>query len=150
MNTPITSKNLADTRVVAETFLQSLIPQSTATVLTLSGDLGTGKTTFTKELGNLLGIPKNEITSPTFVIMNFYKLQANTYKLSFTHLIHIDAYRLEKEDELIHLGWRDIVSNPENLIVIEWPEMVKGLIPSNARKINLNHIDAETREILLQ
>jgi len=62
-------------------------------------------------------------------------------------LIHIDAYRLEKDEELLHLGWQEIISEPENFILIEWPENVAGIIPENAKRISLKFVDENTREI---
>ncbi len=67
----------------------------------------------------------------------------------FRKLIHIDAYRLEREDELVNLGWEKMLSEPTNLIFIEWPERVVGLIPAGAVKISLKFIDEQTRELHL-
>jgi len=145
MKKPSLSKSLSDTRAIAKTFLASLKPSEHATVVALSGDLGAGKTAFTKELGNLLGIPHDQITSPTFVIMKILNIRHS----AFEHLIHIDAYRLEDEQELVSLGWNEIAQDPKNLILIEWPEMVKGLIPKDARKLSLKFIDESTREITI-
>lgn len=91
-----------------------------ATVLALSGDLGTGKTFFVKSLAANLNVTET-ITSPTFVLARFYDLAEN---LPWQRLIHIDAYRLEKADDLIKLGWDDWVSDPANLVCIEWPEQI--------------------------
>src|SRR3989344_3743235 len=88
-----------------------------ATTLLLSGELGAGKTAFVKALARILGI-KEDIISPTFVIMKFYPLTGQLFK----QLIHIDAYRLEKADELTHLGFEELCKDPVNLICIEWPE----------------------------
>jgi tRNA threonylcarbamoyladenosine biosynthesis protein TsaE len=146
---PLVSKSLDETRACAEEFLRDLKTSKLATVVGLSGDLGSGKTAFTKEVGGLLGIPKDEITSPTFVIMKIYKLKPKNYQLDFTHLIHIDAYRLERDDELVKLGWKEISGDPKNLIFIEWPEMVAGLIPKDARKVSFRFVDENVREITI-
>ena len=103
--------------------------KSKATVITLSGDLGAGKTYFTKKFGKALGI-KEVINSPTYVIIKNYKIPNK--KSSFETLVHIDAYRLESGKELERLGWKEIIENPKNIVVIEWPEMVSGIIPKNA------------------
>ena len=63
--------------------------------------------------------------------------------------MHIDAYRLEKEEELLHLGWKELISDAENLIVIEWPEMVKGITPHNAQKVTLTFVDEGIRNITI-
>lgn len=147
-NAVITSKNLSDTENLAFSFIKNLKPaQSGATIFGLSGDLGSGKTTFTKEVAKLFGIKKEEVTSPTFVIMKIYKLKAKSYQLGFAHLIHIDAYRLEKSDELLHLGWKEISEDKNNLIFIEWPEKVKSLMPKNAQTIYFEFVDENMRKI---
>ncbi len=113
-------------------------------VVGLYGDLGAGKTTFTQALGKALGI-KEAITSPTFVIMKTYKLKnLKTYKLK--NLIHIDAYRLKKGEELLKLGWADIISDPKNLVLIEWPEQVADIMPEDHLKIKIKHLDENSRE----
>lgn len=113
-----------------------------AVVLTLSGDLGAGKTTFTKEIAKHFKI-KKEIISPTFVIMKIYEVKDDKFK----NLIHIDAYRLEKGDDLKVLDWQRLINDKENLIVLEWPEMVESHIPDWSIKVNISHKDEETRII---
>lgn len=113
-----------------------------ATMITLSGELGAGKTTLTQEIARQLGV-KEQITSPTFVLIKTYKLEASHWQL----LVHIDAYRIEKNSELEKLGWDEIISDQNNLIIIEWPEQVPDLIPENALRILLTHKKADTREI---
>lgn len=123
-------------------FLNSLTPGTSATVAALQGDLGAGKTTFTQEVGKTLGVVEN-MHSPTFVIEKIYNIDFKGFK----KLIHIDAYRIEKESELIHLGWNEIIQESTNLIFIEWPERVPGLIPNDAKRILFKHVDENTREI---
>lgn len=146
----IISKSLKETEKVAQDFLDRLLDTCTksdsitvATVVGLSGDLGSGKTTFTQALGRKLGI-KEFITSPTFVIEKIYHLDG---KNNFKNLIHLDAYRLEKESELEVLGFTDLLKNPDNLIVIEWPERVADILPPNLIKINFKFISENEREI---
>jgi len=103
-----------------------------ATVVTLSGDLGSGKTTFVQGAAAALGVSER-VTSPTFVIENVYRLEGQ----HFERLIHIDAYRLQSERELERLGWNELVLDPKNLILLEWPERVAGLIPERALRISL-------------
>lgn len=122
--------------------LNKIEPREKATVVALQGELGAGKTTFTQEAGKILGIEEN-MHSPTFVIMKVYKIDFKGLK----KFIHIDAYRLEKEAELLHLGWEELLKGKENLIFIEWPEKVSGLIPSDAKKIYFKHVDENSREI---
>lgn len=90
-----------------------------ACIVGLSGHLGAGKTSFTKLLAKELGITET-VTSPTFVIMKIYEIPAGTS--SFKRLVHIDAYRLEKRNELEALDFERISSDPHNLMIVEWPE----------------------------
>lgn len=117
-----------------------------ATVLALSGDLGAGKTTLTKGFANALGI-LDIVNSPTFNILKKYSVSDN--KL-FKHLIHIDAYRLANSHDLISIGFSDLLRDPSNLIIIEWPERVVEILPPETLNIQINHIDIDTREIILR
>jgi len=113
-----------------------------AVILALSGDLGAGKTTLTQEIAKHLKITK-EIISPTFVIMKNYEIKNDKWK----KLIHIDAYRLEEEKSLDFMNWTELISDKNNLIIIEWPEMVKDHIPPHSITFHLSHKDSETRII---
>jgi tRNA threonylcarbamoyladenosine biosynthesis protein TsaE len=138
------SKSLDDTRHIAEEVLKMLVPQEEATVLALQGDLGAGKTAFTKEIAKLLGITE-QVTSPTFVIEKIYALKNQSY----IHLIHIDAYRLESGKELETLGFATLIRDPRNLVIIEWPENVSQVLPAHTRRIKFTFIDEATRKIEL-
>ncbi len=128
--------------MLAQAFLNTLTKNEKGTVVALEGDLGSGKTTFSQSVGEILGV-REVMQSPTFVIEKIYEINFE----GFTHLIHIDAYRLDRFEELLHLGWEEICSRPENLIFIEWPERVKEIIPEDAKHIKFNFIDETTREI---
>ncbi|MEI8327904.1 MAG: tRNA (adenosine(37)-N6)-threonylcarbamoyltransferase complex ATPase subunit type 1 TsaE [Candidatus Taylorbacteria bacterium] len=101
-----------------------------ATVVGMSGHLGAGKTAFVKIVAKLLGV-KEEVTSPTFVIMKIYELDPNSqFPISnstcpWKRLVHIDAYRLERAEELEVLNFDRLVADPGHLIMIEWPENVE-------------------------
>jgi len=114
-----------------------------ATVVVLSGDLGAGKTTFTQGIARGLGIEEN-VTSPTFVLEKIYELEHQKW----LHLIHIDAYRLKDARELEVLGWNEIVFDPSNLIVVEWPEHIATLIPARAIRVTLEGV-GDSREVKL-
>jgi tRNA threonylcarbamoyladenosine biosynthesis protein TsaE len=136
------STSLQETHKIAHDFITNLLPSTHAVVVGLHGDLGSGKTTFTQAIAKTLGIEET-VTSPTFVIEKIYK----TKHQAFSHLIHIDAYRLERAQELQHLGWEEIIKNPENLIFIEWPEKVAEILPSDIKKLQFRFVDETTREI---
>ena len=128
---------------IAVEFATHLKPNNeVATVVTLSGELGAGKTTFARAVARAFGIEES-ITSPTFVIEKIY---APTFG-QFSRLIHIDAYRLNGAHELEVLGWRELLREPGNLILLEWPEKVAGAIPAGAIHVSLTFVDENTRTI---
>ena len=130
------SKNVKETKEIAKMFLDKILREKKkhkgALVVGLSGDLGAGKTTFVQAIAKHLGV-KNKVNSPTFVIIKKYSLKNKKHKFLF----HLDAYRLKNENELLHLGWEDIINNEEHLVFIEWPENVSGAMPSHARTVHI-------------
>lgn len=88
-------------------------------LISLKGDLGAGKTSFSKTIGNLLGVEEH-ITSPTFVIQKTYK----TKDVFFKKMVHIDAYRIEEEKEILQLGIHKALEEPNTIVLIEWPEKI--------------------------
>lgn len=113
-----------------------------ATVVTLSGVLGAGKTTFVQGLAEYFGVT-DAVTSPTFIIQKRYPL-AN---VPFKNLIHVDAYRLKGPGELEKLEWEELVRDPANVIAIEWPEKVAAVIPPRAIRASFTTLDGEARSI---
>lgn len=116
--------------------------RATATILGLSGELGSGKTRFVQALAQALGVAEH-VMSPTFVIEKAYDLRNR----AFDRLIHIDAYRLEGARELRVLGFEEMLSNPANLIVIEWPERVKEILPGDIHELHFTVSGDGEREI---
>lgn len=103
----------------------------------LSGELGAGKTTFIQGFARGLGI-KHRLTSPTFLIIRNYKLP-NYPIANYKSFYHIDAYRIKKPKELTGLGLREILANPKNIILIEWAEKIKRILPSKMIWIEFLH-----------
>ena len=101
-----------------------------ALIFALRGDLGSGKTTFTQGFLRGLGI-KERVNSPTFVLMKRFKLRNKKFKSVY----HLDCYRIKKSQELLDLGMKEIFDDPENIVFIEWPELIKEILPKNAKKI---------------
>ena len=121
-------KSLKDTQKLAALLAREIsktrFKKNQAVVLALKGNLGSGKTTFTQGFLKGLGV-KKKITSPTFVIQKNYKLKDKSYKLAY----HIDCYRIKKSQELLILGIKEIFDNPKNIVLIEWPEKIKKILP---------------------
>lgn len=113
-----------------------------ATIIALHGDLGAGKTTLVQNISKILGVKEN-IISPTFVIMKGYILNDDYFK----KLVHIDAYRLEDSREIIKLGWGELIKDRENLILLEWPEKIGDHLPKGSIKVEISHINENEREV---
>jgi tRNA threonylcarbamoyladenosine biosynthesis protein TsaE len=93
-------------------------------IILLSGELGAGKTTFTKGIAIGLGI-QDTITSPTFALMNLY---TTINQSQIKNFVHIDTYRLADEEELRAIGVEDYLGDKNTVCVIEWPEKIEGLL----------------------
>jgi tRNA threonylcarbamoyladenosine biosynthesis protein TsaE len=109
-------------------------------VICLSGDLGSGKTTFTQGLLRGLKV-KGPYTSPTFVIMKKYK----------KNIFHFDAYRVTDKD-VLNLGWEEIIAdNPPvggNVIIVEWADRIKKIIPKGSLWIKFEWVGENKRKII--
>ncbi len=140
-NSPEETQSLASSVALALSAKKGV--RGTATIVALQGNLGAGKTVFVKGIAKSLGI-EDDVTSPTFVIEKLYELPENA---SWNKLIHIDAYRLEGEDELNTIDWNNIATDPNNLIMIEWPEQVGLGVPERAVWIEFGVVDEKTRKI---
>ncbi|KKW24785.1 MAG: hypothetical protein UY70_C0024G0005 [Candidatus Kaiserbacteria bacterium GW2011_GWB1_52_6] len=107
-----------------------------ATIMTLSGELGAGKTTFVQGIARALGV-EERVTSPTFVLEKIYQLpMIDLRNQSFLRLVHIDAYRLKGVEELAALGWDELIQDPGNLVLVEWPENIESAIPKDATRLH--------------
>ncbi len=153
-------KNLGEMEKFAKSIANKISNASAngkAIILALSGDLGSGKTTFTQSFISSFGV-KQTVTSPTFVLEKIYKIpKQNKNKkvggnisnfLRFKYIIHIDAYRLNSGEEMKDLGWEKISNDPQNIILIEWPEKIADILPKDIRKIEFKFIDEYKREVI--
>ena len=111
-------------------------------LLCLFGELGSGKTTLTKAIAEGLGIKKEGVVSPSFVLVREHKLK----NLNFYHL---DLYRLKKMNELFELGYEDYLY-PDGIAVIEWADRIEGLLPKDYLRIELSHKGKNERSIKIK
>ncbi len=107
-------------------------------VIALIGELGSGKTTFAQGFAAGLGI-KEKIISPTFVLIRQHRIP-KTEKT----LYHIDLYRLE---DFTELGLKDLMEDPNNIVLIEWAEKIKDQLPQNTTYIKFKTLSETKREI---
>ena len=112
-------------------------------VIALFGELGAGKTTFVQGFAEGLKI-KEKIISPTFVLIRQHPI-SKTKKI----LYHIDLYRLNNMTDLKQLGLEEIWSDPKNIVLIEWADKIKNLLPKGVIKIYLEVVDTNTRKIMI-
>jgi tRNA threonylcarbamoyladenosine biosynthesis protein TsaE len=110
-------------------------------LITLTGELGVGKTTLAKAICRGYGV-RDEVTSPTYTLVNQYASERSP-------LFHIDLYRLDSSDQLTNLGWDEILGS-HSLVLVEWPERAGGRIPEDHLPIDLYYVpDDSSRRILL-
>ncbi|MDO8676300.1 MAG: tRNA (adenosine(37)-N6)-threonylcarbamoyltransferase complex ATPase subunit type 1 TsaE [Candidatus Azambacteria bacterium] len=141
----IISKSANETKKIAVSLAEKIKERSllkTALVIALEGDLGSGKTTFIQGLAKELGVKEN-VLSPTFVIQKDFSLSLK----NFRNFYHIDAYRLKNSNELLDLGFEDLIKNSENLIVIEWADKIRRILPKHIIKIKFFNLGGNRRKI---
>ena len=139
-----------ETEEIGEEIAKALIVSESKTrnhkgaiIFALHGDLGSGKTTFTKGFFRGLGI-KSRVKSPTFVIMRRSAIHGKNFK----NIFHIDAYRLRVLKDFSALDLKTIVADEKNIILIEWPENAEGLIPRTAHKLEFQYGKKENERII--
>jgi len=138
----IITNNFEETQKLGEDFARDL---RGGEVICLYGDLGSGKTTFVQGLARGLGIEKR-IISPTFIIMRTYEINDAKVK----NFYHVDLYRIETEKDVEGLGLIELMGDPEDIVVIEWPEKIENLLPQERKDIVFKYLDEDQREIVIE
>ena len=132
------SHSVRETKRLAATLVQKILAsrlhQKHARVVALIGELGAGKTTFVQGFAKALGI-RHRVASPTFLIFRPYTLNANPYTLFY----HVDVYRIHDPAELSVLKFKEILSDPRNIVLIEWAEKIKKLLPKDTIWVRFAH-----------
>ena len=132
-------KNLKETEELAKKFADSLFGGE---VITLAGDLGAGKTTFTQFLAKAFDI-KEPVTSPTFTLMN-------QYLSGKIKLYHFDMYRIEDIDEILETGLTEYFGNQDAVCIIEWAENIKPLLPAKLIRIEIQKLGETERKFVIE
>jgi tRNA threonylcarbamoyladenosine biosynthesis protein TsaE len=149
MNNSYITNSFSETQNLGEEFIK----KTKNRIIALHGDLGSGKTTFVQGLAKALGI-KKRIISPTFIIIRSYKINLKNQKSKIKNpgkesLYHIDLYRISGEGDVAALELAEIIKNPKNIVVIEWPEKIKMLLPKESSKVYFKYIDENRRKIVI-
>lgn len=134
----VQTQSALETRKLGEKYTRKL---KGGEILTLSGELGAGKTTFVQGLAKGLGI-KEPVTSPSFTLIKEYSADKNLT------LCHIDLYRIKTQKEAESLGMEEYLNRKDSICVIEWPKVIKSLL--DRRKslwLNFKYVDKDKRRI---
>lgn len=136
----ILSRSARETISYAKAFAGKL---KAGDVVALSGELGSGKTTFVKGVALGLGLrDADEVKSPTFTILHVYPARIPLY--------HVDLYRLDHAAEIAAIGFEEWVENPGAIVCVEWAEKAKDLLPAGTHWVRLELTAADSRRILLR
>jgi len=119
-----------------------------AIIISLEGDLGGGKTTFTKGFARGLGI-KDNIKSPTFIIFRKFQIPHFKQKSGPKTFYHFDCYRIEDPKEILDLEFKKIIENPQNIVIFEWGDKIKKILPDDCFKIKFEFLDKNKRKITI-
>ena len=133
------SKNVNDTEQLAQKFAS--VVKETGAFVCLLGDVGAGKTAFTKFVCKYLNV-QEKVTSPSFVILN-------EYKSGDIPIYHFDLYRLENEGVSTIINELEEYSEGKILTLIEWAEFSQNSLPFDRIEININYIDETEREFVI-
>ncbi len=107
------------------------------------GDLGAGKTAFTRGMGAVL-CPDAEVCSPTYAIINEYKKDGKTV------MCHVDAYRINDEDDLYSTGFYDCMDYPRCVMAVEWCEKIPFAMPDDAVRVTIIKLGENERKIAIE
>ena len=132
----ITTNSPAETEAAGAALAARLNPGS---VIAFTGDLGAGKTAFTRGLARGLGV-EERVTSPTFTIVN-------EYEGGRLPLFHFDMYRLGSADELFHIGWEDYLAR-NGVCAVEWSENVEEALDGDTIRVDISRGQDENTRII--
>ena len=148
MSTTFSTTSPSQTKKIGERLAGDTLkagPRKRAVVFGIIGNLGGGKTTFLQGFAKGLGI-KEKILSPTFVIMKKFSIS----NFQFSNFYHIDCYRIKNPKEILALGFKEIISNPENIVAVEWADKIKKILPKETTWLNFEFINQKTRKITIK
>ncbi|MFC1700446.1 tRNA (adenosine(37)-N6)-threonylcarbamoyltransferase complex ATPase subunit type 1 TsaE [Patescibacteria group bacterium] len=130
----VTTNSTQETKELAKKLAKNIKPGNT---VALYGDLGSGKTTFTRFLVEALGF-EERVQSPTFIVARKYK-----------NINHIDLYRLTTKEEVRDIGIEEFLEDRKAINIIEWPELAEEFLPKDTIRIYFEYVGDEKRKIKL-
>jgi len=150
MKLQVLSNSLPETEKIASFFVKYIIncpsqDRKKGLVISLEGDLGSGKTEFVKGIGKALQV-QEKVFSPTYLLMKSFPLKNSRFQF----LWHLDCYRLKKKEEAQILNLEEVFSDFTNLIFVEWGDKIKNLLPSSHWTIRFSIKGENTRLIIFE
>jgi tRNA threonylcarbamoyladenosine biosynthesis protein TsaE len=139
----IITKNEQETMKVAEDMAADL---KGGEVIGLIGNLGAGKTVFAKGLARGLGLKEN-INSPTFVLMKVYRIKKHQRAKSF---VHIDAYRLKSSASFYDIGISDYAYDMESIVLVEWADKMREILKDGFIRVRIASLGGQRRQITIK
>lgn len=134
-----------ETQKLGEKISNQLTINHQPLIIALTGDLGSGKTTFIQGLARGLGI-KKRVISPTFVFIRQYPVAGHRSPVTF---YHVDLYRINEVTEAKGLGLEEIFADPGAIVVIEWADRIKEILPKRRIDIYFEYLDENKRRVKL-
>ena len=137
MDKKVVIDGLAHIEDAAREFLKNVV---NVPVIALYGEMGAGKTTFTKALCKVL-VVVDGVNSPTFTLINEYRTKGGET------IYHFDFYRINKLEEAFDIGFEEFAESG-NLCIIEWPEKIEQILPSDTLRVKISVLDDGKRELI--
>ena len=139
------TKSASETKNLAAKVLKNL---KNINVIALYGELGAGKTTFVQGLAKALGI-KERVISPTFILAREYNIHDSLFMIHYSSLIHIDCYRINSSADLKSVDFKEYLQDKKNLVVIEWAERIRDILPKKRIDIRFKYKGKDRRKIII-
>ncbi|MEK7076119.1 MAG: tRNA (adenosine(37)-N6)-threonylcarbamoyltransferase complex ATPase subunit type 1 TsaE [Patescibacteria group bacterium] len=136
------SKSIKETQKIAADLARKIVKTKKGAIIALEGELGAGKTVFVKGFAKALGI-KSKVKSPTFVLMKKYVAHG-------ANLYHLDCYRVGNYKDLKIPEFKDIIREPNSIVLIEWAERVREILPKKHITVHIDHISVNERKITIK
>jgi len=139
------SRSAEETVKLGEEFAEKYLHSGSLVVL--RGELGAGKTQFTKGVAHFFGLREDEISSPTYALVNEYEIPpGGVHDVIISRLYHLDCYRFEKPEELIELGIEEYLYPTHAVTLIEWPERIEAFLPEKRIEVMIEVVSVNVRK----